>query len=193
MEDLIEEFDLEKNVEVLYGKENVTSYYLNSSILLYPSISESYSYLMNEAKAHAIPIIAFNLSYNPAYQNGVILVNQFDYKQMAKEAIKLLNNYNYRKIKGLEAKLSLFENSDRETFDKWEKLFSLLDKNNTEELQKFQNETYNPYYNEKKAKEILYLEFKSGIEYNKFFSCHSFNNMININYLNNISPCKNTS
>ena len=193
LEDLIEKFDLEKNVEVLYGKQNVTSYYLNSSILLYPSISESYSYLMNEAKAHAIPIIAFNLSYNPAYQNGVILVNQFDYKQMAKEAIKLLNNYNYRKIKGLEAKLSLFENSDRETFDKWEKLFSLLDKNNTEELQKFQNETYNLYYSEKKAKEILGLEFKSGIEYNKFFSCHSFNNMININYLNNISPCKNTS
>jgi len=48
---------------------------------------------MNEAKAHAIPIVAFNLSYNPAYQNGVILVNQFDYRQMAKEAIKLLNNY----------------------------------------------------------------------------------------------------
>ena len=165
MEDLIEEFDLEKNVEVLYGKENVTSYYLNSSILLYPSISESYSYIMNEAKSHVIPIIAFNLSYNPVYQNGVILVNQFDYKQMAKEAIKLLNNYHYRKIKGLEAKLSLFENLNRETLDKWDNLFSLLDKNNTGELQ---------------TNEILGIEFKSGIEYNKFFSCHSFNLLMSI-------------
>ena len=190
LEELIEEFDLEKNVVVLHDINNETLYYLNSSVILYPSISESYSYLMNEAKAHAIPIVAFNLSYNPAYQNGVILVNQFEYRQMAKEAIKLLNNYEYRKIKGLEAKLSLFEKSNIETMDEWEKLFSILEKNNFDEFRQFQKETYKPYYNETIAKEKLESDYKNGIEYNKFFACHSFNNLMNLNYINNIKRCK---
>ena len=189
LKDLIEKLDLEKNVEILYDIEDVEEYYLNSSVVLYPSLSESYPMIMNEAKAHALPIIGFNLAYNPAYQKGVTLVDMFNYKLMAQKAIKLLNNYEYRKIKGLEAKLSLNEYSNREVMDKWEKLFSVIDKDNKDEYKKFQESTYKDYYNEKKAKEQLESDYNYGKEFNKNFNCHTFNDMMNLAYLNNIKEC----
>ena len=62
---------------------------------------------MNEAKAHGLPIVSFDIDYCPCFQKGVITVNMFNYTQMGKEAIKLLKNYEYRKKMGNEAKLSL--------------------------------------------------------------------------------------
>lgn len=189
LEDLIEELKLQKNVHIFYYVENVTKIFLNSSVVLYPSLSEYYPYIMNLAKSHAIPIVGFNLSYNPAYQKGVVLVNMFDYKQMAHEAIKLLNNYEYRKIKGLEAKLSLNEYSNRETMDKWDKLLSILEKDDIDEYAKFQENTYKEYYDEKEAKDRLESNFHNAKKFNKNFFCHSFKDMINLNYITNIKEC----
>lgn len=189
LEDLIKELKLQKNIQIFYNVENVTKIFLNSSVVLYPPLSEYYPYIMNLAKSHAIPIVGFNLSYNPAYQKGVELVNMFDYKQMANKAIKLLNNYEYRKIKGLEAKLSLNEYSNRETMDKWEKLLSILEKDDIEEYAKFQENTYKEYYDEKTAKERLEYNFHNAKKFNKNFFCHSFKDMINLNYITNIKEC----
>ena len=103
---------------------------------------------MNEGKAHALPIIAFNCTYSPPYQKGVILVENMNYTQMAEEAIKLLKDYNYRKIKGLESKLSLNEFSNRDTLDKWDRLFEVLLKNDTVGFNKLKEYTFERYYDE---------------------------------------------
>jgi hypothetical protein len=191
LEKLVKEFELENNVKVYNYVENMTEFFLNSSVMLYPYITQYYPYIMNLAKSYAIPIIGFNLSYIPAYQKGVILVHLFDYKQMAKTAVKLLNDYEYRKIKGLEAKLSLNEYSNRETIDKWDKFFSILNKNDNDEYKAFQKSTYKEYYNEEIAKERLETNFNHAKKYNKYFCCHSFNNMLNLNYISNFKWCEN--
>ena len=54
---------------------------------------------INEAKAHGLPIVGFNISYSVPYQTGVIRVETTNYTQMAEECIKLLKDYNYRKKK----------------------------------------------------------------------------------------------
>ena len=69
LSNLINELDLTKNIEILHYTPNVTHYFLNSSILLCPSLSESFPMVMNEGKAHGLPIVAFNISYSPPYQN----------------------------------------------------------------------------------------------------------------------------
>ena len=191
IETLIKNFNLTKNIKIVYNVENAIDYYLNSSVLLYPSLTEYYPVIMNEAKSHSIPIVGFNLSYNPSYQKGVINVDMFDYKKMAHEAIKLLNNYEYRKIKGLEAKLSLNEFLNVETIVKWEKLFSVLRKNNPNDYKAFQKYTYKNYYHEKNAYERLKLDFHNSKEFNKYFCCHSFNNMNKLDYITNLENCKN--
>ena len=115
----IKDLNLTNKVKIISYVTNISHYFLNASALLCPSKIESFPIVMNEGKAHGVPIIAFNVSYSPSYQKGVILVDMLNYTQMAKEAIKLLNNYDYRKKMGIEAKLSLKEYSNEETANKW--------------------------------------------------------------------------
>ena len=190
---VIEELNLTKNIEIVSYVENISLYFLNSSVLLYPSKSESFPMVMNEGKAHGLPIVAFNVSYSPSYQKGVILVDMLNYTQMGKEAIKLLKDYDYRKRKGMEAKLSLKEYSNEETANKWDKLFSILDKDDPIAYKKLQEYTYEKYYDEEKARERLESNYNFGKKYNKYFCCHTFNDMLNLTYLNNIKGCKNQS
>ena len=97
---VIKDLNLTNNIKMISYVSNISHYFLNSSILLCPSKSESFPMVMNEGKAHGLPIVAFNVSYSPSYQKGVILVDMLNYTQMAKEAIKLLKDYDYRKKNG---------------------------------------------------------------------------------------------
>ena len=193
LENLIAELNLTNNIEVLHYTENISHYFLNSSILLCPSLSEASPLVMNEGKAHGLPIVAFNVSYSPPYQKGVIVVDVMDYKKMAEESIKLLKDYKYRKIKGLESKLSMNEFSSRETIDKWDRLITVLINNDTEGFKKLQDYTYERYYDEEKARDHLETNWKWGQIYNRYFCCHNFNDMLNLTYINNIKGCKNQS
>ena len=107
LKDLIQELGIQDNVDYPGFSTNITEFYLNTSVLLVTSLSESYPMVMNEGKAHGLPIVAFDVDYSPCYQSGVIKVKMFDYMAMAKETIKLLKNFEYRKEKGEEARLSL--------------------------------------------------------------------------------------
>ena len=149
--------------------------------------------VMNEGKAHGLPIVAFNVSYSPSYQKGVILVDMLNYTQMAKEAIKLLKDYDYRKKMGIEAKLSLKEYSNEEIANKWDRLFSILDKDDPVYYKKLQNYTYEKYYDEEKARERLESNYNFGKVYNKNFCCHNFNDLTNLTYVHHIKGCKNQS
>ena len=193
LKETIKELNLTNNIKIVSYVLNISHYFLNSSILLCPSKSESFPMVMNEGKAHGLPIIAFNVSYSPSYQKGVILVDMLNYTQMAKEAIKLLNDYEYRKKKGMEAKLSLKEYSNAETANKWDRLFSVLDKDDPVAYEKLQNYTFERYYDEEKARERLESNYNFGRSYNKYFCCHTFNDLCNLTYINHIHGCKNQS
>lgn len=189
IKNLIKILDFEDNVHFISFTYNISEYYLNSSVLIVPSVSESFPMVMNEGKAHGLPIVAFNIDYSPSFQNGVITVDMFDYKAMANEVIKLLNDYNYRKKKGREAKISLDMHKNNEAIATWEELFSSL-MNGTEEYKKFQQKIEKKYYNEEIAKERIERHYRYAQEYNKIFRCHSFEQFTNINYLMNIKECK---
>jgi len=190
---VIKDLNLTENVKIVHYSINISYFFLNSSVLLCPSKSESFPMVMNEGKAHGLPIVAFNVSYSPSYQKGVILVDMLNYTQMAKEAIKLLKDYEYRKKKGMEAKLSLKEYSNKETANKWDRLFSILDKDDPIAYEKLQNYTFERYYDEEKARERLESNYNFGKWYNKYFCCHTFNDLINSTYIKHIKGCHNIS
>ena len=190
IQDLVKKLKIEKNVHYLGFSTNITEFYLNTSVLLVTSLSESYPMVMNEGKAHGLPIVAFNVDYCPCYQSGVITVEMFNYKDMAKEAVKLLRNYEYRKKKGEESKLSLdnFETND-EKIEMWDKLIhSIL--NSKEDYNNLQRETEKKYYNETAAKAHLEKHYHYAQKFNKYFRCHSFEQFTDINYISNISVCQ---
>ena len=123
LEDLIKELNLTKNIKIISLTKNISKYLLNTSVFINPSLSEACPMVINEAKAYGLPIVGFNVSYSFPYQTGVITAQVTNYKQMAKEIIKLLKDYNYRKKKGFEAKESMKLISNKEIVYKWTQLF----------------------------------------------------------------------
>ena len=194
LENLIKELNLTQNIEVLHFTKNISKYFLNSSIFINPSLSEACPMVISEAKAFGLPIVGFNVSYSPPYQQGVITCDVTNYTQMAEESIKLLKDYNYRKMKGLEAKESLKRFSNKETIEKWSKLFEVLINNDMEGYKKLQESTFDKkYYDDESARSHLEYSWNRGQMFNKYFCCHDFNDMLNITYINNIKGCKNQS
>ena len=194
LQNLIEELNLKDNIEVLHFTKNITKYFLNSSVFVNPSLSEACPMVINEAKAHGMPIVGFNLSYSFPYQTGVITAQVTNYTQMAEEIIKLLKDYNYRKQKGFEAKESMKRISDNEILYKWIKLFEVLLNDDMEGFKKLQELTFDKkYYDEETAREHLESNWKQGQIFNKYFCCHDFNDILNITYINNKKKKKNQS
>jgi len=188
--DLIKQLKIENNVNWPGFSTNITEFYLNTSVLLVTSVSESFPMVMNEGKAHGLPIVAFEIDYCPCFQSGVITVEMFNYKEMAKETIKLLKDYNYRKKKGKESKLSLNNYiNNNETIEMWDRLFSSLISDNAEDYKKFQKEVENKFYNESLAKKHLEKQYHYAQQFNKYFKCHSFENFTTLDYINNIEAC----
>ena len=194
LENLIKELNLTHNIERLYFTKNISKYFWNSSIFVNPSLSEACPMVVNEAKAHGLPIVGFNVSYSIPYQTGAITVEVTNYTQMAEECIKLLKDYNYRKKMGMEAKLSMKRMSNNETIQRWSQLFEVLVNNDMEGYKKLQELTFEKkYYDEESARDHLESNWKQGQIFNRYFCCHDFNDMLNITYINNIKGCKNQS
>ena len=171
---------------------NITEVFLNSSVLLFTSLSEAFPMAMNEGKAHGLPVVAFDVPFSIPYQSGVITVPQLNCEALARETVKLLKDYNYRKKKGEEAKLSLYQFNNNDTIHMWGRLFDSLDKG-VEEYRKLQKEIEDKYYHEQVAKEHVTNHFKFAQMYNKHFRCHTFENMMNMTYIKNIKECKNVT
>ena len=186
--DLIKELKIENSVDWVGFAKDITPFYLNASVLLVTSVSESFPMVMNEGKAHGLPIVSFNIDYCPCFQKGVITVDMFNYTLMAKETIKLLKDYDYRKKAGREAKLSLNMFNNNDTIEMWEKLINSLI-NGTESYQKFQKEVESKYYNETLAKERMEKHYKYAQEFNERYRCHTFENFTKLSYINTIEDC----
>jgi glycosyltransferase involved in cell wall biosynthesis len=189
LRDLIKELNLTNNVFIHGHTYNISSYFWNSSVHMYTSFSEAYPMAMNEGKAHGMPIVAFDVPYSPPYQKGVIVVDQLDCEALARETIKLLKDYDYRKKMGEKAKESLSEYSNDEIAEIWGKLFRALLSNDTNEYRQLQNEIENKYYNEDEARIRMHRSYELLKRVNKNLTCHYVENFTDINYVKNIKLC----
>lgn len=188
LKDLAKRLNITKNIIFNSYTENISELFWNSSVLMYTSLSEAFPMAMNEAKAHGLPVVAFDVPYSPPYHSGVILVDMLDCKSLANETIKLLKDYNYRRKMGEESKFSLNKFKNSETIKLWEKLFnSLLE--GEESFRKLQKKVEMKYYNEEKARKRFEKKYNDLLRYNKNFTCHTLNNFTDINYIKNISNC----
>ena len=188
LKDYAKELNVTNNIIFNRFIENISEVFWNSSVFMYTSLSEAFPMAMNEAKAHGLPIVAFNVQYSIPYQSGVINVDMLDCEALANETIKLLKDYDYRKKMGDKAKLSLNQFSNNVTVELWGRLFdSLLE--GEESYRKLQKEIELKYYNEERAREHMEKHYEDLLRYNKNFTCHTINNFTDINYIKNIEMC----
>ena len=190
IKDLIKKMKLTKNVFIVPYKKDMASVYLNSSVLMYTSLSEGFPLSMIEGKAYGLPIIAFDVPYSPPYQDGIITVEQFNTKALADETVKLLKDYKYRKRMGEYAKKSLEKYTNQEIILIWEKLFKSLINSDINYYRNLQKEIEAKYYKEEEAKNRAIKSYKQIKKINNNLDCHTLDNLCDANYLKQISECK---
>ena len=189
LKNLTRDLNLTKNVIFRSNTYNLSQLFYNSSVHMYTSLSEAFPMALNEGKAYGMPVVGFKVPYSNPYKEGFIGVELFDVKGLARETIKLLKDYDYRKKKGEEAKKSLEMFKNNETVEIWGRLCDALLSNNSENYRKLQNEMEKKYYNEVEARQNLESHYNILLQNDFNLTCHSFDNFTDINYLRKIQKC----
>ena len=189
LKNLSRDLNLTQNIIFRSNTYNLTQLFCDSSVHMYTSLSEAFPMALNEGKAHGMPVVGFNVPYSVPYQKGFIGVDLFDVEGLARETIKLLKDYNYRKKKGEEAKKSLDVLKNNETVELWGRLVDSLLNNDREDFRKLQDEIEKKYYNDTRAREHLESHYNLLLRHNFNLTCHSFDNFTDLNYIKNIREC----
>jgi glycosyltransferase involved in cell wall biosynthesis len=115
IENRVRQEGLENFIEFKNSTDEIKNEYLKADILLHPSESESFGYVLAEAMAFKIPVVAFNVGGIPeVIENGEsgILVEPYNIKEMSESLLLLIGNSKLRASfgkRGLEIVKEKFE------------------------------------------------------------------------------------
>ena len=123
---LIRSFKLNDNVKFIGYQNDPSIYYKNSSLHILPSLSESYSMVLAEAKIFGIPSIICGLDFLVLSKGGTVILYDDDPDIIAKESIKILKNDRYRKKLGKEARKSMKNRKNKYIVNRWINLLSAI-------------------------------------------------------------------
>ena len=121
--DLVYNINLNKYIEFVDYTLEPENYYKNSSLHIFPTISESFGLVLCETKIFGIPNILLGLDYVSLSRGGTIIIYDEFAESIAKESLKILKNDKIRKIFGKEARLSTKKFNNQLLVKKWIKLF----------------------------------------------------------------------
>ena len=119
---LVEILNLKSNIKFVGYTNKPEVFFKNASLHINPSICESFSMVLCETKMYGIPNILLGIDYVSAGKGGIINIYDDKPETIAKEAIKILNNYTYRKELGKKAIKSMKAFQNEITIKKWIKL-----------------------------------------------------------------------
>ncbi len=112
---------LERYVEFVGHKDDVSFYLMNSDLFIFPSWGEGLPNVILEGFAHAIPIIAFKNTVFPEFQQlgfHMHLANDRDVTDLTKKLLVMIGNFASEKEKALKnrelAKIVFNKNSEVE-------------------------------------------------------------------------------
>jgi glycosyltransferase involved in cell wall biosynthesis len=104
LQDLVNNLNLEKNIKFNGYSSSPDIYYKNISINIIPSISEAFPMVLSETKIYGIPNIIIGLDYIFNAKGGTIIIYDDLPESLAKAAIKIIFDREYRKKLGKEAR-----------------------------------------------------------------------------------------
>lgn len=126
LQKLIFNLNLEKSIEFIGYTLIPEIFFKNSSLHIFPTISESFGLVLSETKIFGIPNILLGLDYVSLSKGGNIIIYDDSPELIAKESIKILNNKSYRKKLGKKAKQSMKKFNNQLLLKKWIKLILFI-------------------------------------------------------------------
>ena len=126
LEQLISDLELTEKVKFLGYISNLTNYFHNASLHIFPTVSEAFPMVLCETKVFGIPNILTGVDFAAMSQNGTIIIYDDNPETIAKESIKILNNFTYRKKLGEKGRESMKKYKNEKTIEKWVKLIKAV-------------------------------------------------------------------
>lgn len=146
---IVKFLNLENNINFVGYSATPEIYFKNASLHIFPTIAEACPMVLSETKIYGIPNILVGIDYVSNIKGGVVIVYDDDPEIIAKYAIKILTNEQYKKTLSKEARKSMKKFNNNILFKKWVELLMAI--NN--------EDTYNFYFNKNKLSknESLYI------------------------------------
>jgi glycosyltransferase involved in cell wall biosynthesis len=119
---LVKELELSNHIEFIDNTSNFELYLSNSSLHIFPSMVETFPLILSQTKIHGIPNIITGLDYIPLSKGGTVNINDDEPETIAKEAIKILKDKDYRIKLSKEAKESMNDFKNELINKKWVEL-----------------------------------------------------------------------
>ena len=116
---LVKKLNIKNNIKFVGYTNKPETFFKNASLHINPSICESFSMVLCETKMYGIPNILLGIDYVSAGKGGIINIYDDKPETIAKEAIKILNNYTYRQELGKSAIKSMKAFRNELTIKKW--------------------------------------------------------------------------
>ena len=119
---LIDNLNLKNNI-IFNGYTSMPEiYYKNSSLNIFPSISEAFPMVICETEIFGIPNIMIGIDYITVLEKGIEIIYDDIPEILAIKSVNLLQNYEYRKILGNEGRKSMKRFNNDLLLIKWFKL-----------------------------------------------------------------------
>ena len=164
---LINVFKLTKNIAFSQLDSISSSYFSNSSISIFTTLTEEYSPIINTAKAYSIPcIVSSDETNSTAFKDGVIKIDMSNYEGLSSEIIKLLKSIKYKKEMGEQAKLSYYS-FKKNTLKSWTNLLESLTSSKSKNIQNIREEIEGYFWKTKEENKKPTPAIKTAIKVKK--------------------------
>ena len=160
LRNIINNLSLKNNIIFYDYTSNPEIYYKNACLHISTSISESFSLVLSEAKIYGIPSILLGCDYISIIKGGIVIIDDDSIESIAKEAIKIILNDNYRKNMGKEARNSMKKFNNDLLLNRWIKLILSIYSSNSFNDKNSQNKDLYKKISEKEALYILKKQIK---------------------------------
>lgn len=107
LQKLVSNLNLENNIRFNGYSSSPDIFFKNASLNIFPSISEAFPMVLSETKIYGIPNIIIGLDYIFNSKGGTIIIYDDHPESLASEAIKIIENKEYRKKLGKEARITM--------------------------------------------------------------------------------------
>ena len=129
---LINNLNLKNKIKFIGYTASPELYYKNTSLNLFPSISEAFPLVLSETKIYGIPNILLGLDYTSISKGGTFMIYDETSESLGKIAIKILKNQTYKYILGKNANKSMKKFNNNLLLIKWIKLILSIYNGNKE-------------------------------------------------------------
>lgn len=128
IKNLVKILEIQNNIKFVGYTTTPEIFFKNASLHILPSIAESFSMVLSETKLYGIPSILVGIDYVSTSKEGVLVAYDDNPETIAKFAIKILKNYEYRKKLSKEARISMKNFNNEILLKKWIKILLTINK-----------------------------------------------------------------